>query len=29
MAAKKKKILLIEQDLQLVELARYPLEEDG
>ncbi len=29
MASKKKKILLIENDLQLVELARYPLEEDG
>jgi len=29
MATKKKKILIIESDLQLVELARYPLEEDG
>ncbi len=29
MASKKKKILLIENDMQLIELARYPLEEDG
>ncbi|CAG0984667.1 Alkaline phosphatase synthesis transcriptional regulatory protein PhoP [Anaerolineae bacterium] len=29
MAGKKKKILLIENDMQLIELARYPLEEDG
>ena len=29
MATKAKKILLVESDLQLVELARYPLEEEG
>lgn len=29
MASKPKKILLVESDLQLVELARYPLEEEG
>lgn len=29
MATKVKKILLVEPDLQLVELARYPLEEEG
>ncbi len=29
MATKAKKILLVEPDLQLVELARYPLEEEG
>jgi archaeal flagellar protein FlaH len=29
MATKKKKILIIESDVQLVELARYPIEEEG